>query len=261
MADTEPDSPYFWLPDFTEACWVVMDDNEIDEDHLDVLVAQWNFRRGDDTLHDPAPHPGLRHPPKGPLPLPPLRPGHMLSGKPLTRLHPYATDRMRKRKHVGLWYFTRAGLEEAETLPCYPDSHWSLFRNTETEVVAVGPSWAKGSKSFVEDKDLSWYDWTFAKITFTEVMQDNEWPQKVLDEYRQFFTNLDYHNLRRSNPVTGDRVLTDYLHYARLDFHAQMDNGVEGDLATICPQRLEWSETRIRNEEDAKYVKFHHMPR
>lgn len=177
-----------------------------------------------------------------------------------TPMHPYVTYRLRKRKHVGIWYFTKDGLAEAKTLPRSTDSDLMFLKDTTTGVVALGPSWSKGSQNFVEDKDLTWYEWTYAKMAFTDAMQDCGWSQELLAMYAQFFTDIDYHELRRIDRVLGDRNLTYYLHHARLDLHAKIETDMKGDFAAICPKRLEAPATRIRDEEMIRCAVGRHTP-
>lgn len=246
--------------------------NQFIDDDLAARTAEWTARRDEHQFPPsrtptPPPLPPLPPPPP-PAPLPPqpsalqhrestacdlpeIIPGRAISGRDVVRIHPFAADKLRKFKYVGLWYFTEAALEEAAKLPQSEGA--AIYLDTDTMKLRNG---IKEAKNYKRDIDLTWAEWTFAVSGYLTAMEDHNWPRAYLDMYSQFFANVQHHPIRRADRALGQKILIDYLHHARDEFHIRAAAKIPCDLATISATLLEDAKARVRNEEATRCVKF-----
>lgn len=230
--------------------------NQFVEDDLETRTAEWLAQRDEaeeqPPARSPSPQPpqipGTRRRENDVGELPEIVPGAGITGRDVVRAHPFAAERLRQRKYVGLYYFTRAGLAEAAKLPSSDAA--GMFLDPDSGTLRSG---IKESKNFRPDSELTWEEWTYAKSGFISAMEDSKWPQPYLDMYQQFFVNLESDPIRRSDPVLGDKVLIDYLHHARKEFHAHIEAKLPCDLSVISPTLMANARARVYQGEAARH--------
>lgn len=274
MADPGPDPRLEGPPDFAAPRWTTArnglkarhpnaSDEQIEEMvqdiaavELDIRVAEWEEKTAAFHAHQaqqpvPPPQLGGGAGGQGAIPFPPLDPNNLISSKPITRIHPFASFCLKKRVHVGLWYFTADGLEEAANLPA--SAFASLFYDGVLDADdknRVPPE----SRRFIPDKDLPWREWSIAKTAYITALQEYGWPKQYLDMYFTFFATIESHGLRSQEPILGDLILTDYLHNAHIAFHASLARGTPSFIAKINEDLLEDSRRRITKADELRCV-------
>ncbi|KDQ14998.1 hypothetical protein BOTBODRAFT_145314 [Botryobasidium botryosum FD-172 SS1] len=144
-------------------------------------------------------------------------------GRPMPCIHtrrPFsiALDRIKNFKWMGLWFFTREGLNAA-MLNEYPPEG-----------------------SYIPDHLLTWRQLETSQHTFFALLERYEWPKSNITMLRTFFMNLSLstHHLRPH----GECVLLAYQAQVRREWHESLELDGGFDISLISEARLQ----NIRHE-------------
>ena len=126
---------------------------------------------------------------------------------------------MRRCTHGGAQIHSFSSMMRTMTLPHLFQHPWSMDAC---------------STSLIEDKDLSWEDFTQATPCMVHSMEQNDWPPDHINMFIKFWTALENHLWRHADDTFSQRVLLVYQGEQRKRWHLSVGTKVSWLLAKIC---------------------------
>lgn len=169
--------------------------------------------------------------------------------------------RLRKLKHVDLWYFTAEACADAARVSCTDDRMISFEKDDITGALTLKDS-ARPGKKPIADTNLDWEQMTSGKALFLQYLEIVRWPKNYIIMFMEFFFKLENHPLRYEKPETGKRALLRYQAVARHEWHDSLTlmlakkkkkiwdiATLDEKLLTACVQIAEQAEaSRLRTD-------------
>ena len=152
----------------------------------------------------------------------------------------YAVKKMEKGLYVELWYYTNDGLDDAARSHSSADDEAMVMgRNADGSPLWVSAAAARESKKILNDKDISWDDFTQAAPQMLVAMTNANWAMERVIMLGQFWGNLQTHELRRSQDLLDQTTLLVYQAKHRLQWHMAIASpGDAYNLAIIDEARM-----------------------
>ncbi|KAG6875883.1 hypothetical protein C0992_001927 [Termitomyces sp. T32_za158] len=127
-------------------------------------------------------------------------------------LSAYATTRLQKGLYVEMWYFTNEGLDYALKSASSVDEN-ALVQAIDKEGNAVWTTAAasKGSKTALDDRDLTWDQLSIAIPRFLDAIHAAGWTDQRQAIMADLFTRLQAHPYRASRDPLDRLALLRYL--------------------------------------------------
>jgi hypothetical protein len=162
----------------------------------------------------------------------------------------YAVKKLEKGLYVELWYYTNDGLDDAaRSHSAIGDDAMSLLHGADGSISWVSAAAVRESKKMLDDKDISWDNFTQAVPRMMVAMTNAGWPLERVVMLGQFWGSLQTHELRRSQDPLDQRTLLAYQAKYRLQWHMAITApGGAYNLALI-------DEVRMRAIRDEVYWK------
>ncbi|KIM73068.1 hypothetical protein PILCRDRAFT_93218 [Piloderma croceum F 1598] len=158
-----------------------------------------------------------------------------------------ATRRLEKGEYVPLWYYTNAGLEDAtRSFNIVDEEALSLIRREDGSTSLVPSLTSKESKAVIEDKFLSWEEFSIAAPRMIDAMSRARWPNDRIKMTANFWSNLTVHPFRSSGNQLDKNTLLLYQGEQRKLWHQAISSPGHGyDLSRINEQLLSQTKDRL----------------
>ncbi|KAG6877592.1 hypothetical protein C0992_009638, partial [Termitomyces sp. T32_za158] len=138
----------------------------------------------------------------------------------------YATTRLQKGMYVEMWYFTNEGLDYALKSASAIDDN-ALVQSVDRDGKAMWTTAAasKGSKSAMDDRDLTWEQLSIATPRFLDAIHAAGWTEQRQVIMADLFTRLQAHPYRASRDPLDRKALLKYLSEQRKLWHQAIEAG------------------------------------
>ena len=143
-------------------------------------------------------------------------------------------ERLNAGKWVGLWNFTNQGLDDVTRDPAAPD-YDALHVVLEGDSLALTSAHnQKRAAASVDDRNLSWPDFTKAAARLLSAMEETKWPKKTVDMFDAFFMALQVMELRSTDmTTTTTRAILLYQAEVRKQWHNTIGTTGQYSIAVI----------------------------
>jgi hypothetical protein len=132
----------------------------------------------------------------------------------------YAVKKLEKGLYVELWYYTNDGLDDAaRSHSAAGDEAMSLLHGADGSITWVSAATVRESKKILDDKDISWDNFTQAVPRMLVAMTNAGWTMERVVMLGQFWGNIQTHELRRSQDPLDQSTLLAYQAKYRLQWH------------------------------------------
>ncbi|KIO01107.1 hypothetical protein M404DRAFT_151051 [Pisolithus tinctorius Marx 270] len=107
---------------------------------------------------------------------------------------PYASRKLLKGEYCELYFFTNAGLAEAEYFnPSIDDEALTLLKADNGQHLWVPASMTRDKSVVIKDEDLTWEQFGEAVIHMVDAMRDHDWPEESVKMHVDFWLALEGH--------------------------------------------------------------------
>ncbi|KIN97933.1 hypothetical protein M404DRAFT_31874 [Pisolithus tinctorius Marx 270] len=114
--------------------------------------------------------------------------------RPVNIPTPYASPKLLKGEYCELYFFTNAGLAEAESFnSSIDDEALTLLKTNNGQHLWVPASSTRDKASIIKDKDLTWEQFREAAIHMAKAMKDHDWPEESIKMHVDFWLVLESH--------------------------------------------------------------------
>jgi len=158
----------------------------------------------------------------------------------------YAIRKLDKGEFVEIWYFTNAGLDDAESKATIDDDAMVMSRLPDGSTTWISAAAARNARSVVEDQDLSFEDFCQACPRFIDAIQAAGWPTDRVKMMALFWRNLQVHEYRSSRDPLAQKALLVYQAEQRKRWHIAVKSASGAyDLSRINETLLERTKNRV----------------
>ena len=109
-----------------------------------------------------------------------------------------AVRKMDKGKYVPIWYYTKAGLENAKSFAVINNDALTLVTNSDSTTTAIPATSSRDAKGMVEDHDLTMEQFQVGAMRMFTTMKQANWPTDRIQMMKAFWTNIMDHPYRTS---------------------------------------------------------------
>ncbi|KIN98211.1 hypothetical protein M404DRAFT_31576 [Pisolithus tinctorius Marx 270] len=107
---------------------------------------------------------------------------------------PYASHKLLKGEYCELYFFTNAGLAEAESFnPSVDNEALTLLKTDNGQHLWVPASATRDKVSIIKDKDLTWEQFGEVALCMVEAMRNHDWPEESVQMHIDFWMALESH--------------------------------------------------------------------
>ncbi|KIN98974.1 hypothetical protein M404DRAFT_156527 [Pisolithus tinctorius Marx 270] len=163
---------------------------------------------------------------------------------------PYAAHKLEKGKYCELYFFTNAGLAEAESFsPSVDDEALTLLKTDNGQHVWVLASTTRDKSSIIKDEDLTWEQFGEATIRLISVMKEHNWEEERVIMHIDFWTAIKAHPWRRSPRKHLKKALLLYQSQQRQRWHQVLSTLNTWSLSELNQELLNDAREEILDEE------------
>ncbi|KAG6877231.1 hypothetical protein C0992_010544 [Termitomyces sp. T32_za158] len=162
----------------------------------------------------------------------------------------YATSRLQKGMYVEMWYFTNEGLDYALKSASAIDDD-ALVQSVDRDGNAVWTTAAtsKGSRSALDDRDLTWEQLSIAIPRFLDAIHAAGWTEQRQAMMAELFTRLQAHPYRASRDHLDRKALLKYLSEQRRLWHQAIEAGTGAwNIGVLNENLLRMAADSVRRE-------------
>lgn len=166
----------------------------------------------------------------------------------------YATTRLQKGLYVELWYFTNEGLDYALKTSSTVDEN-ALIQAVDKDGGAVWTTAAasRGSKAALDDRDLSWDQFSIAIPRFLDAIHAAGWTEQRQAMMASLFTGLQTHPYRASRDPLDRAILLRYLSEQRRLWHQALDAGTGAwNIGILSDPLVAMAADAVRKEQNER---------
>ncbi|KIN97237.1 hypothetical protein M404DRAFT_32459 [Pisolithus tinctorius Marx 270] len=168
---------------------------------------------------------------------------------------PYASRKLLKGEYCELYFFTNAGLAEAESFnPSVDDEALTLLKTDSGQHLWVPASATRDKASVIKDEDLTWEQFGEAALRMVEAMRNHDWPEESVQMHIDFWTALESHPWRRSPREHYKRALLLYQSQQRQRWHRSNLGSYRWSLAELNEELLNTAKDEILDNERTKQL-------
>ncbi|KAJ7653833.1 hypothetical protein B0H17DRAFT_1214542 [Mycena rosella] len=138
----------------------------------------------------------------------------------------FAKKKLEAKEYIELWYYTREGCLDAE----------SLRGGVQADESLESPN---ASKKVIRDEDLSWAQFSVAKTGFLAAIEVAGWPQEHRAALASFFYAIESHSSRMNHDEYAETALVIYAARARQFWHESLSQGRGFNIAIINERLLD----------------------
>ncbi|KAG6886636.1 hypothetical protein C0992_003051 [Termitomyces sp. T32_za158] len=184
---------------------------------------------------------------------PPLIPSEILPA--------YATSRLQDGMYVEMWYFTNEGLDYALKTSAALDDDF-MIQSIDKDGNAVWTTAAsRGSKTALDDRDLSWEQFSVAIPRFLDAIHAAEWTDQRQTMMANLFTGLQAHPYRSSRDPLDKIILLRYLSEQRRLWHQAIEAGTGAwDIGILSDTLIRAAADSVRREHLDRIVSNTYIP-
>ncbi|KAJ7447174.1 hypothetical protein FB451DRAFT_1006647, partial [Mycena latifolia] len=136
------------------------------------------------------------------------------------RVSNFAKKKLDDREYVELWYWTKEGCLDAESLRGGVEADESFGITQVGSMLSLKPLTAyKASKKVVRDEDLSYAQLSIAKTGFLTAIAEADWPLEHRAALASFFYAVDGHPSRMNHDDHAENIMVIYAARARRYWH------------------------------------------
>lgn len=167
----------------------------------------------------------------------------------------FAKKKLEDKEYVELWYYTREGCLDAESLRGGVEADETFGITQSGSTLSLKPLTAfKASKKVVRDEDLLWDQLSIAKTGFLAAIEDAGWPTEHRTAMATFFYRIENHPSRMQGDSHAQEILVIYQARARRSWHDMLSQNKGFNLALINDKLLETVSREFHNKlRDVKY--------
>lgn len=152
---------------------------------------------------------------------------------------PYATRKLKKGEYCELYFFTNAGLAEAESFnTSVDDEALTLLKSDNGQHVWIPASHSRDKSAIIKDEDLTWEQFGEAGLRLINAMREHDWQRDRIDMHIKFWTALEEHPWRRSPRNHLNRALLLYQSQQRQRWHRAIGTAQGFSLAKLNEEVL-----------------------
>jgi len=146
-----------------------------------------------------------------------------------------AVRKLKNHQFCELWYFTNAGLDEAERSVAFAidDNSLSIVPAADGSHSFVPSAFARDKSDVVHDESLTFEQFGQATVRMIAAMANNGWQKPHVDMHIQFWSNIEHHKWRYSRMDSHQRALLTYQGNQRRNWHATIGGPQAFNLALI----------------------------
>jgi hypothetical protein len=146
-----------------------------------------------------------------------------------------AVRKLKNHQFCELWYFTNAGLDEAECSVSFAidDNSLSIVLATDGSHSFVPSAFARDKSDVVHNESLTFEQFGQVTVRMIAVMANNGWQKPHVDMHIQFWSNIEHHKWRYSRMDSHQRALLTYQGNQRRNWHATIGGPQAFNLALI----------------------------
>ncbi|KAJ7194281.1 hypothetical protein GGX14DRAFT_537402 [Mycena pura] len=165
------------------------------------------------------------------------------------RVSNFAKKKLEDKEYVELWYFTKEGCLDAESLRGGVEADETFGITQSGTTLALKPLTAfRASKKVVPDEDLSWDQLSVAKTGFLAGIDDASWPTEHRTAMATFFYRIENHPSRLQHDPHAEQILVMYQAKARRFWHDALAQNKGFNLAIINDKLLETVAREFHNK-------------
>lgn len=163
-----------------------------------------------------------------------------VSSRPLVLPSLVALCKLKNHQFCELWYFTNAGLDEAEKSILYTadDNSLSIVPGTDGSHSFVPSAFAHDKSNIIQDKNLSFEQFGQATLRLMNAMVNNGWQQDHVDMHIHFWSNIENHEWCYSRLDSQQRALLFYQGNQQCFWHATIGGPLAFNLSIINEEVL-----------------------
>ncbi|KAJ6530445.1 hypothetical protein B0H10DRAFT_1741552, partial [Mycena sp. CBHHK59/15] len=168
---------------------------------------------------------------------------------PAPRASNFAKKKLDDREYIELWYWTKEGCLDAESLRGGVEADESFGITQIGSTLSLKPLTAfKASKKVVRDEDLTWMQLSLAKTGFLAAIEAAGWPKEYRAALSSFFYAIEFHSSRMNHDDHADTILVIYQARARRHWHDALAQGNGFNIAIFNDKFLEQISTEFHNK-------------
>ncbi|KAJ7648791.1 hypothetical protein DFH06DRAFT_948891, partial [Mycena polygramma] len=152
----------------------------------------------------------------------------------------FAKKKVDDREYVELWYFTKEGCLDAESLRGGLEADESFGITQIGSTLSLKPLTAfRASKKVVRDEELTWTQLSIAKTGYMSAIGAAGWSTEHRAAISSFFYAIENHPSRMNHDDYADNILIIYQARARRFWHDMLAQGTGFNLAIINDKLVE----------------------
>ncbi|KAJ7264095.1 hypothetical protein B0H12DRAFT_1012135 [Mycena haematopus] len=161
----------------------------------------------------------------------------------------FAKKKLDDKEYVELWYFTKEGCLDAESLRAGVEADESFGITQIGSTLSLKPLTAfKASKKVVRDEDLTWAQLSIAKTGYLAGIEAAGWPVEHRAALSSFFYAIEVHPSRMNHDEHADGILVIYQARARRFWHDMLSQNKGFNLAIINGKLLDQISQEFHNK-------------
>ncbi|KAJ6618232.1 hypothetical protein B0H10DRAFT_1795543 [Mycena sp. CBHHK59/15] len=161
----------------------------------------------------------------------------------------FARKKLEDKAYVELWYWTKEGCLDAESLRGGVEADESFGITQTGSTLSLKPLAAyKASKKFIPDEDLSWAQLSITRTGFLAAIDAAGWPKEHRAALASFFYAIENHPLRMNHDDHVDTILVIYAARARRFWHDLLTQDKGFNIAIINDKLLEQISQEFHNK-------------
>lgn len=158
-----------------------------------------------------------------------------------------AARKMDKGEYVPIWYYTKAGLENAKTFASLDDDALTLVMGPDGTTTAVPATNARDTKGMVKDHALTLEQFQVGAMRMLTAMRQANWPLDRVKMMESFWTNILDHPYRTSLDERDQLALLLYQSEQRKQWFLTINSPAYAyDLSEINEDVLKDAKDRVR---------------
>ncbi|KAJ6618628.1 hypothetical protein B0H10DRAFT_2217583 [Mycena sp. CBHHK59/15] len=165
------------------------------------------------------------------------------------RVSSFAKKKLEDKEYVELWYWTKEGCLDAESLRGGVEADDSFGITQVGSTLSLKPLTAyKASKKVLRDEDLSWSQLSIAKTGYLAAIEAAGWPNPHRAALASFFYAIENHPSRMNHDDYADSILVIYTSRSRRFWHDSLSQGKGFNIAIINEKLMEQISTEFHNK-------------
>ncbi|KAF8550623.1 hypothetical protein OG21DRAFT_1419435, partial [Imleria badia] len=159
-----------------------------------------------------------------------------------------ALRKLRKGKHISLYFFTNKGLADAQSLSHSADEDAFALLPDEKGLHSFVPlASARAKQSVIEDHNLTWLQIDEATHRMIQAMKEAEWPEEHIQALFGFWMNLGTHEWRHDADESAHQALIIYQAIYQRWWHDTLGTTSSFNLKHIDQEALSRIKAKIVN--------------